>query len=449
MHEPISSDDFVHQRDQAVAKLTNGPISTAERPTRRRFVMLSLIAGTTLINYLDRTIIGVAAPLMIKDLGIGMAEMGLVFSAFAWTYVVAQLPGGALLDRIGSRLTYFLSITIWSLLTGLQGLCSGVVSLVAVRFGLGIAEAPCFPGASRMVSAWFPQNERARATGIYTVGEHVGLALVSPLLYLMMPVLGWRIPFLILSAIGVVFGIVWYRMYRDPSDCRKVNQAELDHIRAGGGITHKASRPHYDWATIRRLLSFRQVWGAGLGQFAGNAALVFFLTWFPTYLSKERHINFKDLAYFATLPYVAAAIGVMIGGYVSDYLIRKTGSVNLGRKLPIITGLLLISCMAAANYVKSTEAVVAIMAVAFFGQGLVGIGWTVISDIAPDGYQGLTGGLFNVVSNASGIIAPLAIGFILAATGSFTLALVMMSAIGLVGALAYIFVLGDIKRLTL
>ncbi len=438
--------EHVHKMDEANVAAHEVKLK-ADHPTKRRFAMLGLIAATTMINYLDRTVLGVAAPLMSKDLKIGAAEMGLVFSAFAWTYVAAQLPGGAFLDRFGSRLTYFLSITLWSFLTIVQGFCTSTAALVAARLGLGVAEAPCFPGASRMVAAWFPQNERARATSIYTVGEYVGLALVSPLLFWLMPKLGWRLPFAILGGIGILFGLFWWRTYRDPHDDRKANKAEIDLIQTGGGMAGKPSTVRYEWKTIKKLLAQRQIWGAGIGQFAGNSALVFFLTWFPTYLATERGMNFKQMAFFSIFPYIAAAVGIVTGGYVSDLLIRRTGSVNLGRKLPIVTGLLLISSMATANFVSSNVAVIAIMAVAFFGQGMVGIGWTVISDIAPAGYQGLTGGIFNVVTNSSGIITPLGIGFIFSQTGSFTVALAIMSAIGVMGAAAYIFILGDVRRL--
>lgn len=203
----------------------------------------------------------------------------------------------------------------------------------------------------------------------------------------------------------------------------------------------------FSWANVGKLLTYRQIWGATLGQFAGNATLVFFLTWFPTYLATERHMAWVKVGLFAVLPFIAAAIGVMFGGWLSDKLLTSTGSANIARKLPIIAGLLLACTIITANYVSNDTIVIAILSVAFFGQGMVGLGWTVISDVAPKQLMGMTGGLFNFATNLSGIITPLAIGFIVSATGSFVGALAFVAAIALVGAFSYIFILGDVRRI--
>ena len=228
-----------------------------------------------------------------------------------------------------------------------------------------------------------------------------------------------------------------------------MNQEELDYIAAGGGLAPKSEAIAFEWRNVGRLLSYRQVWGAAIGQFAGNSTLVFFLTWFPTYLATERHMGWVKVGFFAIMPFIAAAIGVMAGGAVSDKLLTATGSANIARKLPIIAGLLLASCIIAANYVASNTAVIVILSIAFFGQGMVGLGWTLISDIAPKQLMGLTGGLFNFAANLAGIITPLAIGFIVAGTGSFVGALTFVGVIALIGAASYIFILGDVKRIEL
>ncbi|MCW6508422.1 MFS transporter [Lichenifustis flavocetrariae] len=422
---------------------------TATR-SRARFRILALISVGTMINYLDRTVLGIAAPALRADLGIDAAVMGLVFSAFAWTYAASQIPGGVFLDRFGSKITYFLSITFWSLFTLLQAFSAGLYSLLFFRLGLGVAEAPCFPANSRIVGTWFPQAERATATGTYTVGEYIGLAFFSPVLFWLMATYNWHAMFIVVGVAGLVFAAVWWMGFREPHESLSVNQAELDYIAAGGGLAPKdAARVPFAWANVRRLLGYRQIWGASIGQFAGNATLVFFLTWFPTYLATERHMGWVKVGFFAVLPFIAAAIGVMAGGWVSDRLFRKTGSANIARKSPIIFGLLLASCIVTANYVDSDSAVIAILSLAFFGQGMVGLGWTVISDIAPKPLMGLTGGLFNFASNLAGIVTPLVIGFIVSATGSFVGALAFVGGVATVGALSYVFLLGDIHRIEL
>jgi ACS family D-galactonate transporter-like MFS transporter len=176
---------------------------------------------------------------------------------------------------------------------------------------------------------------------------------------------------------------------------------------------------------------------------------VFFLTWFPTYLATERHMGWLKLGFFAIMPFVAASIGVMAGGIVSDRLLKKTGSANIARKSPIVAGLLMASLIVAANWLDSDVAVIAVMSLAFFGQGMVGLGWTLISDIAPKDLAGLTGGVFNLAANLAGIVTPLVIGLIVASTGSFVWALAFVGVIALIGALSYIFILGDVERMVL
>ncbi|MFL9874597.1 MFS transporter [Paraburkholderia megapolitana] len=428
------------------------------RRSNARYRVLALLAVGTMINYLDRTVLGIAAPQLTKELGINAALMGVMFSAFSWSYVASQIPGGLFLDRFGSKVTYFLSMTLWSLFTLAQGFVSSAAALFACRLGLGVTEAPCFPVNSRVVATWFPQSERAMATGTYTVGEYIGLAFFSPFLFALMGAFGWRALFYVVGGVGIVFGIVWWRCYREPRDHPAANAAELEYIEAGGGLTQTlpvdvtatgAQKGGFKWRTIGRLLKHRQLTGICLGQFAGNATLVFFLTWFPTYLATERHMGWLKIGFFAIMPFIAASLGVMFGGTLSDWLLRHGRSANVARKLPIIAGLLLASTIVLANYVESNGAVIAILSIAFFAQGMAALGWTLVSDIAPEGLLGVTGGIFNFAANLAGIVTPLAVGFIVAATGSFVWALALIGAIALAGAASYLFVVGDIRRIVL
>jgi ACS family D-galactonate transporter-like MFS transporter len=372
--------------------------------------------------------------------------MGLAFSAFSWSYAAAQIPGGVLLDRIGVRLTYFLSVTIWSLCTALQGLSSGLASLLSARLALGVAESPAFPCNSRVLSTWFPQHERARATGVYSIGQYFGLAFLSPVLFWISARFGWRMLFVLVGLLGVLFGLVWLTVYRDPQTSRRVNQSELQYIAAGGGLGDRAAPTKFDWRNIAFLLRQRQVLGASIGQFASNSTLVFFLTWFPTYLATERHMGWIKVGFAAVLPFIAATIGVVSGGVFSDFLLRRTGSANIGRKLPVVAGLLLASSIVAANFLDNDSLVIAIMSLAFFGQGMCNLGWTLITDVAPKRLIGLTTGLFNLCANCAGIVTPLVVGFVVKVTGSFAWALAFIAALALCGVTSYVFLLGDVRR---
>lgn len=418
--------------------------------TRVRYFILALLTIGTMINYLDRTVLGIAAPSLRGELAIDAATMGIVFSAFSWTYAAMQIPGGIFLDRFGTKLTYFLSLTFWSLSTLLHGIATNLASLLTFRFALGVSEAPCFPTNSRVVATWFPQQERAFATGVYTVGEYVGLAFLSPLLFWIMGAFGWRALFFVVGIAGVLFGLFWWVSYREPHESKTVNQAELDYIAAGGGIvTQKTAQTKFEWRLVGKLLRFRQLVGICIGQFAGNSTLVFFLTWFPTYLATERHMGWLKIGFFTVLPFIAASVGVLFGGWLSDWLLKRGRSANIARKLPIITGLLLASVIVTANYVDNDYMVIGILSLAFFAQGMAALGWTLVSDIAPKGLLGLTGGIFNFAANLAGIITPLVIGLIVAATGSFVGALMFIAVVALIGAFSYIFVVGDIRRIEL
>ena len=422
--------------------------SATQKRTKTRIVILMLLSIGTMINYLDRTILGVVAPKLTSEIDIDPAMMGIVFSAFAWTYALAQIPGGMFLDRFGNKLTYALSIFFWSTFTLLQSFSVGLKSLLLLRLGLGISEAPCFPVNSRVVSKWFPQHERARATATYTVGEYIGLAAFSPLLFLILEHHGWRTLFFLTGGLGIAFTFVWWKFYHEPHESKTANKEELEYIGVENTTSVNENIP-FNCHDAKRLLCCLQIIGASLGQFAGNTTLVFFLTWFPTYLANERHLPWLHVGFFASWPFLAAAIGIFFGGWVSDKIIKKTNSVNISRKLPIISGLLLSSCIIIANWVDSNTAVIIIMSIAFFGQGMVGLGWTLISDIAPKNMGGLTGGIFNFCANMASIITPLIIGVIISMTGNFFYALIYIGLTALVGVIAYVFIIGDIKRIVL
>jgi len=388
-----------------------------------------------MINYLDRTVLGIAAPQMSTELHIAPAIMGIVFSAFSWSYAVAQVPGGWVLDRVGTRLTYFSAVFFWSLFTLLQGFANSVALLLGFRLGLGISEAPCFPTNSRVVATWFPEHERAKATAIYTVGEYLGLACFSPLLFWISRRFGWRWLFFAVGTVGIAFALLWRALYREREEIGSANKS--------------MGTSALNWEQIRELLRHRQVWGASIGQFGGNSTLVFFLTWFPTYLAKERHMSSLNAGFNAILPFAAAACGIMLAGWGSDLILKRTGSPNLARKLPVVGGLFGASTIILANYVKGEALLIAIFSFAFFCQGMTGLGWAVISDIAPKELMGITGGIFNFSSNMAGVITPVVVGDIIGRTDSFFYALAYVGAAALLGALSYVFLLGDVKRIVL
>lgn len=426
------------------------PAALANRQrSRSRFGVLALICGCVTINYLDRALLGIAAPALQDELGLDAATLGFVLSAFSWTYFFAQIPVGILLDRFRVGLVYALSLIVWSLVTLLHAVAAGFGSLVGLRFALGLAEAPCFPANNNIVAMWFPRRERGRAIAAYTAAEYVGLSFLSPLLYLVIQHLGWRALFALAGSVGMAYGWLFLRKYRDPSEHSEVGQTELDYIAAGDGNVH-ARRPAeaFRFAHIAELFRHRQMWGLCIGQFAVYSTFVFFLTWFPSYLATEREMTWIRAGFFTALPYVAGFFGILFAGWWSDWMLHRGASLNAARKWPVIAGLMGASTIIAANYVDSTPIVVAILSLAFFCQAMSSSGWSVLAEIAPPERLGLVGGLFNASANLSGIVIPIVIGIIVQATGSFVGALVFVGAVALIGAFAWIFLVGDLKRLS-
>ncbi|HTX38564.1 MAG TPA: MFS transporter [Bryobacteraceae bacterium] len=422
------------------------------RPTRTRFVVLTLLFVSVVINYLDRANLSIAAPLLGKELGIDSIRMGLVFSAFGWSYVFCQVPGGWLVDRIAPRKLYGVLIALWSVATGLLGFSAGLAMLFALRLAIGLLEAPSFPINNRVVTTWFPERERATAIGCYTSGQFVGLAFLTPVLMYLQVHLGWRSIFISVGVLGLVWGAVWYVVYRDPLACRGANPAEIDWIRRGGGLVDLSDqdtrRRHeaFHLADLGQVLSKSKLWGIYIGQYALTSTLWFFLTWFPTYLVQYRGLSFERAGLLASFPFLGAFCGVLCSGVVSDFLVRRGFSLSVARKTPIVTGLLLSTAIIGANYVRTPNWIIAFMGIAFFGNGLASITWSLVSTVAPKHLIGLTGGVFNFIGNISSISVPVIIGTLVRG-GDFSLALTYISGLALMGALSYILVVGRIERL--
>jgi MFS transporter, ACS family, D-galactonate transporter len=407
--------------------------------------ILTLISVAVAINYLDRAVLGIAAPRIQQQFALSPSLMGVVFSAFSWTYFLAQVPSGVLLDRFGTRAIYSLSLLGWSLATLLHAAAAGFASLLGLRLALGLAEAPCFPANSQVVARWFPRRERGRAIGVYTAAEYVGLSFLSPVLFWILNAFGWRALFASAGAVGIVTAFAFSAWYRDPADHPTVTAAELAHVKAGGGDVARIAPARFDASHIRALFRHRQMWGLCLGQYAVYSTFVFFLTWFPTYLATERHMDWIRVGIFTALPYIAGFFGILFAGWWSDFMLSRGRTLNTARKLPVIAGLAGASTIAAANYVNSDAVVIAILSVAFFAQAMSSSGWTVISEIAPRAQLGLVSGLFSASANLSGIVTPLVIGAIIETTGSFYGALAFVGGVAAVGALAWIFLIGDIR----
>ena len=448
----------------STGELVQGAVEMAKK-TKVRWAVLAVLFFITVINYADRAALSIAGPAITKDLGMTAVGMGYVFSAFGWAYVACQIPGGWLLDRFGSRKVYAWSIFIWSLFTFMQGgvaFLAGTVAMVTIfslRFLLGAAEAPSFPANSRIVAAWFPGNERGTASAIFNSAQYAAQVFFVPLMAWLVHTFGWASVFYVMGGLGMVFTLIWNAVIYPPKSHPRVNEAELKYMADGGALVNldqnldkkgdaaKADRP--DMSCIKQLLKNRMMIGIYLAQYCINALTYFFITWFPVYLVQERGMSILKAGFAAVVPALFGFIGGILGGIISDWILRRGFSLSAARKTPIIGGMLLSMSIIVCNYVSEPAFVIGFMALAFFGKGIGALGWAVMSDTAPKQVAGLAGGIFNTCGNISSITTPIAIGYIVSATGSFNGALVYVGVHGLVAAISYLVIVGEIKRIEL
>jgi len=433
------------------------------KQTHFRWVIVSLLFFATAINYGDRTVLSIAGPALAKSLQLNSVSMGYIFSAFGWSYVLAQLPGGWLLDRFGSRRIYALSLFLWSFftfITGFTGFLAGftaVVVLFILRFLLGIAEAPSFPANSRITVAWFPTKETGTAAAIFNSAQYFATVLFAPVLGYIVHTYGWKYSFIFMGIVGFVFLILMLKFVDSPKKSRYVNKAELDYITEGGAIVemdqaikdkkNKNNAP--SWQLIRQLLKSRMLIGVYIAQYCINAITFFFITWFPVYLVQQRGMTILKAGIVAVLPAIFGFVGGNLGGLFSDNLLKKGYSLSVARKVPIVVGMLLSMSMVFCNFTGVEWLVVALMALSYFGKGIGALGWAVNADTAPKEITGLSGGLFNTFGNLSSIITPIAIGYIINITGSFNWALIFVSIHAFIAIVSYLLIVGKIQRLEL
>lgn len=431
------------------------------KKTNVRWTILLMLFVITSLNYADRAVLSIAGPALSKEIGLTPAEMGFIFSAFGWAYVIGQLPGGWLLDRFGSKYIYALSIFMWSLFTIFQGLTgfiaagSVVFVLFVLRFLVGLAEAPSFPGNSRIVAAWFPSHERATASAIFNAAQYFATVVFAPVMGYVTHYFGWHWAFGFMGGLGVVMAGIWLKVIYNPSEHPRINQAEIDYISSGGGLVNMDSPGKKDTASggkmdyVRQLFSNRMMVGIFLGQYCINAITYFFLTWFPVYLVQQRGMSILNAGIVASIPAICGFAGGILGGVISDAMLKRGFTLTVARKTPIVLGMLLSMTMIACNYTDIQSAIIFLMALAFFGKGIGALGWAVMSDCAPKEITGLAGAVFNMCGNIASITTPIIIGYIVQTSGSFNGALVFVGANALVAAVSYLVIVGDIKRMVL
>jgi len=379
---------------------------------RWRIVVLLFFATT--INYIDRQVLGILAPQLTLEFGWSESDYGFIIMAFQAAYAIGLISMGTLLDRIGTRLGFIISISLWSLAGMAHAMARSVFSFSLARFGLGIGESANFPAAIKTVAEWFPKKERALATGIFNSGPNVG-AILTPLL---IPVIalkwGWQWAFIITGALGFIWLLFWIPMYRKPELQKLLTETERNYILQDDREPETKKLP---WKMI---ITYKQTWGICLARFLTDPIWWFFLYWLPKFLNSNYHINLTNIGLPLIVIYVVSIGGSIFGGWMSSYLIKRGKNPLTARKQTILVMAFLVVPIFFTSFITNVWLAVALISMATFAhQGYAANIFTIVSDIFPKNAVGSVVGLSGFAGAVGGILFSAAVGLILEFTGSY------------------------------
>ncbi|MTV39020.1 MFS transporter [Duganella radicis] len=412
-------------------------MTTTQVPARirgRQTLTLALLVVGGVINYLDRATLAVANEFIRADLGLSLGQMGLLLSAFSWSYALCQLPVGALVDKIGPRWLLGIGLVVWSLAQAAGGLAASFGYFVLARIALGIGEAPHFPSAARAVSNWFPPRARGTPTGIFNSASPLGMALAPLCLPPLILATSWHWAFFVTGALGLVMAVVWLSLYRDPvrADMSADERAYLE-VADGG-----AAAPPTSFAAWRALFRHRATWGMMLGFFGSVYLNWVYLTWLPGYLRAERHMDLAYAGIAAAIPFLCGFAGALVAGWASDRVVKAATSPITGRRNAVVATMLgMVAFTIPAALVESNVVAVAcISMVIFLANASSACAWSLATVAAPPSRIASLGAIQNFGGFLGGALAPVLTGYI-AQSWSFVPALLTGAAIAFAGAMAY------------
>jgi len=393
----------VSDQPQAAASVKQtdaNPDFSSMRPTHVRHFVLGLTVFAYAITYMDRQVLATARPVIMEQLGISLAAMGLVTTGFRLAYALFQIPGGWLGDTIGARRALTIIVSWWSIFTAMTAMAWNAVSMIVIQVFFGLGEAGAFPIATRSLARWLRPADRGFAQGITHAGSRLGGALTPLIVVPIIRLWGWRAAFYSFGVIGVVWAIAWYSYYRNtPEEHRGVNAAERDLIGSG----RKRMSGPVPWSKI---LGHGNLWILALMYFCYNHNLNVYQDWFATYLRQSKGMTLTQMGIYASLPFFAGTVGDLAGGWFSDLVLRWTGKVNIARRWVAIAGFLLAAAATIpATLAHDPKASVALYCVAFFGlEWTVGISWAVPLDIGGD-FAGSVSAFMNMFGNLGGALS--------------------------------------------
>jgi len=408
----------------------------------------ALIGAGVLINYFDRVSLSVAAPQLQSSFGLSASDIGLLFSAFFWSYAVLQIPSGLMLDRYGVTRVGRCSALLWGVSSLITACAGGFAGLFAARLLLGIAEAPSFPANSKATGYWFPTKERATSTALFDAAAKFSNVIGVPLVAITVTHAGWRWGFGLVSALSFLYFGVFYVFYRDPSRHPRLTSPEYQYI-TGNGAATEGVRAAGTLNVLALLLRSRKLWGVSIGFAAYGYCFYFFLTWLPGYLVQTMHMSILRSAGLAAIPWACATVSdLLFGGWLIDHLIDRGHDATRVRKSVLLFGM---TCgLAVFGATTTTSPAVAVFWISIALSGLAAaapVWWSVPSLIAPSSGVGTMAGIMNFANNIMGALAPVATGFIVGYTHSFAGAFLLAGGVLLGGMAIFVLLVGRLESI--
>jgi ACS family hexuronate transporter-like MFS transporter len=389
------------------------PLNEVKRTGHTRWVVCALLFFATTINYVDRSVMGILAPTLRKEIGWTDGDYGVISAAFTLAYAIGFLFAGWFIDRIGTRAGYAIFLIAWSLAAAGHGLAASVLGFALARFALGLGESGNFPAAIKTVAEWFPRRERAFATGIFNAGSNVG-AIIAPLVVPWLTLMwGWRSAFVITGLVGLVWVVFWWPLYRKPSEHPRLDPAERAYIESDPpGPQIKIA-----WA---ELLRHRQTWAFAVGKFLTDAIWWFYLFWFPLFMADTFGLDLRTIGLPLVTVYLLADVGSVGGGWFSSHLLKRGWNPNAARKTAMLVCAILILPVAMAPRVDSAWVAVWLVGVAAAAhQGFSANIFTITSDMFPKHAVGSVVGIGGFAGAMGGFLMNLAAGWFRENQGSY------------------------------
>lgn len=403
-----------------------------------------MVVGTfllALLLYIDRVCISVAKEPIAEDLGFNDKEMGWILSVFALGYALFQTPAGILADRLGPRRVLTAVVAFWSIFTALTGAALGFVSMLVIRFLFGSGEAGAFPGISRAVYSWIPLQERGLVTGINFSGSRLGAAFALPFVAWLIITFGWRMSFVILGLVGIIWAVAWYLLFRDsPEEHKSLSDIERGYILANrqAPIVKDTQLP-VKKLNAQILFGSTNMWLAMGQYFCSNFTFFFCLTWLFPHLKSEYALDTLDAGLYSSAPLVFGAFGNWFSGWWVDYIYRN-GNWQLSRRLPAIMGFLLATIgLVASTYMVTPFGAIAFLSLAIFGADMtLSPSWSFTVDIGKEN-AGAVSGTMNMAGNIGAFLTALAFPYLEAWTGTVTFFFFLGAGLNLLAAILWLF----------